>query len=160
MRQNHEENSIATPRTISHSETFSQDGYRSGVLARSITRSGSKLTFMIANLLVDRHLRADCYRAYAYLRWADDVIDDSSTSREERLVFVRRQQNLVRRLFLGQPLRGLSREEQIIEDLIRHDQGTNSNLRAFILGFLNLLEFDAFRKDQLISEKQLTWYSD
>ncbi len=45
-------------------------------LARSITWASSKQTYYTARLMVDKDLVDDCYRAYAYFRWADDIIDD------------------------------------------------------------------------------------
>ena len=47
-------------------------------LARSITWASSKQSYIIARLLVDKDLVNDCLRAYAYFRWADDVIDVSA----------------------------------------------------------------------------------
>ena len=54
-------------------------------LARSITWAGSKQTFFTIRLMVDKGKVNDCYRAYAYFRWADDVIDLSSESNDERV---------------------------------------------------------------------------
>lgn len=35
--------------------------------------------------MVDKDLVDDCYQAYAYFRWADDIIDISSQSSDERI---------------------------------------------------------------------------
>jgi phytoene/squalene synthetase len=138
---------------------FSEDGHRSARLARSITWSGSKHSYLIARLFVDGHLKDDCFRAYGYFRWADDVVDDPARSLDERLSFIRRQQDLVRCLYQRQITEILIPEEQIIADLIEHDRGENSSLRSFILGFLDILDFDANRKGTPIGQQQLTWYS-
>jgi hypothetical protein len=50
-------------------------GDATATLARSITWAGSKQTYYTARLMVDRDLMDDFYRAYAYFRWADDMID-------------------------------------------------------------------------------------
>ncbi|UCC61964.1 MAG: hypothetical protein JSV36_14395, partial [Anaerolineae bacterium] len=71
-------------------------------LARSITWAGSKQTYYTIRLLVDKGLANDCYRAYAYFRWADDIIDLSSRSEEERIAFIWRQRELVGRLYEGE----------------------------------------------------------
>ena len=59
----------------------------SAALARSITWASSKQSYLTARLLADRDLADDCLRAYAYFRWADDMIDISSQSgkRTDRL---------------------------------------------------------------------------
>jgi phytoene/squalene synthetase len=131
----------------------------SAALARSITWASSKQTYYTARLLVDRDLVNDCYRAYAYFRWADDIIDVSSQSSDERISFIRRQRELIDRLYRDEPLDDLTPEEEIIADLINHDRGENSGLESFILNFLAVLEFDAHRQGRLISQDELTWYS-
>ena len=131
----------------------------SAALARSITWASSKQTYYTARLLVDRDLVNDCYRAYAYFRWADDIIDVSSQSSDERISFIRRQRELIDRLYRDQPLDDLTPEEELIADLINNDRGENSGLESFIRNFLAVIEFDAYRKGRLISQQELTWYA-
>ena len=129
------------------------------VLARFITRDSSKQSYYTARLLADKHLVDDCLRAYAYFRWADDVVDVSSQAGEERISFIGRQRELIDRLYRHERPDDLTPEEEIIADLISNDQGENSGLQSFIRNFLAIIEFDAHRKGQLISQSQLTWYS-
>jgi phytoene/squalene synthetase len=128
-------------------------------LARSITWASSKQTYYTARLMVDKDLVHDCYRAYGYFRWADDIIDVSSQSSDERISFIRRQRELIDRLYRNERPDDLTPEEEIITDLISHDRGGNSRLQSFIRNFLAILEFDASRKGRLISQQELTWYS-
>jgi phytoene/squalene synthetase len=140
-------------------------------LARSITQASSKQSYYTACLLVDRDLVDDCCRAYGYFRWADDVVDtstpvdgatlvDAATSRDQRILFIGRQRDLIERLYRGERPGNLAPEERIMADLISHDRGENSGLRSFILNFLAIIEFDAHRWGQPISQRELTWYSD
>lgn len=131
----------------------------SGTLAQSITRVGSKQTYYTVRLMVDRGLENDCYRAYAYFRWADDVVDVSAQSSDERISFMRRQGDLIDRLYRSERPDDLTREEEMVADLIGHDREENSGLQSFIRNFLAILEFDAYRKGRLISQQELTWYS-
>ena len=130
-----------------------------GTLAQSITRVGSKQTYYTVRLMVDRGLENDCYRAYAYFRWADDVVDVSAQSSDERTSFMRRQRDLIDRLYRSERPDDLTREEEMVADLIGHDREENSGLQSFIRNFLAIIEFDAFRKGRLISQQELTWYS-
>jgi phytoene/squalene synthetase len=109
--------------------------------------------------LADKDLEDDCMRAYAYFRWADDVIDVSAQSLEERIAFIRRQKELVNRLYRREGPRDLTQEEYMIADLIEHDREENSGLQSFIRNFIAVLEFDAGRKGKLTSQAELTWYS-
>jgi len=128
-------------------------------LARSITRASSKQTYYTARLMADKDLVSDCYRAYAYFRWADDIIDVSSQSSDERISFINRQRELIDLLYRDERLDDLTPEEEIIADLINHDRGENSGLQSFIRNFLAVLELDAHRKGRLISQQELTWYA-
>jgi phytoene/squalene synthetase len=140
-------------------------------LARSITRSSSKQSYYTARLLVDRDLVDDCCRAYAYFRWADDMVDavtppgapasvDGSWSpRDKRIAFIQRQKGLIDRPYKDKRPAGLTPEEEIIADLINHDRGEDSGLRSFIHNFLAIIEFDAHRRGHLISQRELAWYS-
>jgi phytoene/squalene synthetase len=109
--------------------------------------------------MVDKGLVNDCYRAYAYFRWADDIVDVSSQSSDERISFIKRQRELIDRLYRNERPDDLTPEEEIIADLISHDEEENSGLQSFIYNFLAVIEFDAYRKGRLISQQELTWYS-
>lgn len=128
-------------------------------LARAITWEGSKQTYFTTRLLVDTNLVDDCYRAYAYFRWADDVIDDSSRSSEERLSFINRQKMLIEQFYRGDRPDDLLPQEQMIADIISHDSGENQGLVSFIYNFVSILEFDTNRRDRFISQGELNRYS-
>jgi len=110
--------------------------------------------------MVDQELLNDFFRAYAYFRWADDVIDIISRSASERISFVKRQRALIDGLYNNERPDDLSLEEKIIVDLIHHDRGENSGLRSFISNMFAIIEFDAYRKGQVINSRELKWYSD
>ena len=128
-------------------------------LARSITWASSKQSYYTAHLMVDRDLVDDCYRAYSYLRWADDIIDISSQSSAERVSFIEQQIELINRLYSGDRPDHLTPEEEMLAELISHDRGENSGLQSFIRNFVAVLEFDARRKGQPITQQELTWYA-
>jgi len=128
-------------------------------LARAFTCTGSKQTYFTIRLVVDRGLVDDCYRAYGYFRWADDIVDVSSQSDEARISFIRRQKELINRLYKNERPDDLTPQEAMVADLIRHDRGKNSLLQSYIRNFLAIIEFDAYRRGQLISQDELTWYS-
>jgi phytoene/squalene synthetase len=135
-------------------------------LARAITQAGSKQTYYTIHLMVDRDLMDDCYRAYGYFRWADDIVDAAASVEaasqpdDERVSFIQRQQGLINRLYRGERPEDLTPEEEIVADLIHHGRGENSLLQSYIRNFLAIIEFDAHRRGRLISQDELTWYSD
>lgn len=130
------------------------------VLARQITFRESKQSFFTMRLLVDKDLVDDSYRAYAYFRWADDVVDEHLTTREERLAFIRGQKDLIERLYGGETPGDLGLEETMIAELIRHDRQPHSGLRSYIENFLAIIEFDAKRKGRRITEAELRAYTE
>ncbi len=130
----------------------------SAAFARSITWASSKQSYFIARLLVDKDLVDDCYRAYGYFRWADDVVDTGSQHDNERVSFIKRQRELIGRLYQNERPDNLTAEEEIIADLISYDR-EGSGLHSFVLNFLAAIEFDAHRKGQLASQRELMRYS-
>jgi phytoene/squalene synthetase len=131
----------------------------SAILARSITRAGSRQTYFTASLMVDKSLVDEFYKAYAYFRWADDYIDITSQTRDERISFAQRQRNLIDDLYNQKRPNNLEPEEKIVADLISKDNGNNSGLKSFIINMFAVIEFDAFRKGRLIDQSELDWYS-
>lgn len=129
-------------------------------LARSITWSGSKQAYYTARLMVDRDLRDDFARAYAYLRWADDVVDVTARSQEERIGFIDRQLLLIDRLYRNERPADLAAEEAMLAALIENDRGPKSGLQSFIRNMMAIIEFDARRKGRLISQGELDWYTE
>ena len=129
-------------------------------LARQITWRESKQSYFTMHLLVDRDLVEDSYRAYAYFRWVDDVVDETLTSSEERIAFIRAQRVLIEGLYEGRRPEGLRMEEVMIAELIRNDRSPRSGLRSYIENFLAIIEFDAERKGQRITGAELRSYAD
>ncbi|HSG16164.1 MAG TPA: squalene/phytoene synthase family protein [Anaerolineae bacterium] len=128
-------------------------------LARSITWKGSKQTYITGRMVIDRDLADDFFRAYAYFRWADDVIDTSSNSDEERIAFIKQQRELIDKLYNNERPNDLTPEEDILADLISHDRSEDSGLHSFIRNMFAIIEFDAYRKGWSIGREELEWYS-
>lgn len=128
-------------------------------LARSITWSNSRQSYLTAQFLVDRDLVDDCMRAYAYFRWADDMIDISAQNSADRIAFIRRQRLLVEDLYQGKHPVKMCKEEEMLADLIVHDRGSDSGLRSFIYNFMAVIEFDAQRGGRLVTRRELSIYT-
>lgn len=128
-------------------------------LARKITWSSSKQSYITARLLADRDLVDDCMRAYAYFRWADDMIDVSSRSSDERIAFITREKTLIETLYQGIRPLDLCPEEEILADLVAHDRSPDSGLRSFIYNFMAVIEFDAIRKGRLVTRSEMSVYT-
>lgn len=129
-------------------------------MAQSITRAGSKQTYFTAQLLVDKDLVNDFYKAYAYFRWVDDFIDIESQSKDERISFVKRQRFLLDSFYNNEYPGNLVPEEMIVADLISNDNGDTSGLRSFITNMFAIIEFDAYRRGRVIKRSELNWYTD
>jgi phytoene/squalene synthetase len=129
-------------------------------LAKSITWKGSKLTYLIGRLFVDRDLKEDFFRAYAYFRWIDDIVDELNSTREDRILFITRQDTLIRSLFSGKTLlNNLRPEEELLVQLTQASHNHSDNLRSFVENMFAIIKFDSYRKDRYISSAELDWYS-
>jgi len=135
-----------------------ENSRESAALARSITRSGSIQTYITAGLMVDKDLVDDFFRAYAYFRWIDDVIDVNTKTDYERVMFISKQKDLIDNLYQQKEINSLTPEEEILRDLIKNDRGTDNGLQSFIRNMFAIIEFDAHRKGRLIGQDELDWY--
>jgi hypothetical protein len=129
-------------------------------LAAAITRAASRQTDLTIRYLVDKGMVEDAYRAYGYFRWVDDWLDQGARPRAVRLAFVARQKHLVDALYHGAPTGALAEEETILANLIAADREPASGLGAYIRNMLAVMEFDAERRERLISARELDEYTD
>jgi phytoene/squalene synthetase len=128
-------------------------------LAATITRTASKQTYYTIRFLVDTGLVEDAYRAYAYFRWVDDWLDQEPRPRAERLAFVQRQQAVIDVGACRDPLPDPTPEERLVVDLVRRDTAKNSGLHTYIRNMMAVMAFDADRRGQLISRRELNDYT-
>lgn len=128
-------------------------------MASAITREASKQTYYTICLLVDRELVVDAYRAYAYFRWVDDILDAETGSKPEKAAFVRRQRSILETCYRGRPPDCVGVEEQMLVDLIGNDRGKNSGLRSYLYNMMAVMVFDVERRWRSISQSELSSYS-
>ena len=128
-------------------------------LASAITKAASQQTYYTIRFLADRERVADAYRAYAYFRWVDDVLDAESTSSSERSALIRRQKSLLESCYIGEPLHYVNPEEKMLVDLIGRDTEENSGLQSYLCNMMAVMAFDAGRRGRLISQAELNGYT-
>jgi hypothetical protein len=128
-------------------------------LAAFITKAGSRQTYYTIRWLVDRDRTADAYRAYAYFRWLDDMLDEGLSESAGRMALVERQQALIEGAYRGEWAHDLAVEEHMLMDLIRSDRESDSGLQAYIRNMMAVITFDAHRRGQLISQQELDDYT-
>jgi phytoene/squalene synthetase len=128
-------------------------------LAESITKSASKQTYYTIRLLVDRGRVADAYRAYAYFRWVDDILDAETGSGSERSAFIHRQKSLLESCYFGESMRSANVEEQMLIDLVRSDTEKNSGLQSYLSNMMSVMAFDADRRGRIITQTELNEYT-
>ena len=131
----------------------------SGNLAADITKSASKQTYYTIRFMVDHGRVMDAYRAYGYIRWVDDVIDAEAGQREERIAFANRQKSLLDSCYRGEIPGDLCDEEWMLVDLVRSDTEKNSGLQTYLHDMMDVMVFDAQRRDEIISQAELSRYS-
>ncbi|HZD58640.1 MAG TPA: squalene/phytoene synthase family protein [Anaerolineales bacterium] len=127
--------------------------------AASITKAASKQTYYTIRFLADQARRDDAYRAYAYFRWLDDVLDADSGSVSERRSFLNRQISLLERSYWGETLRDVNPQEKMLVELVQHDTEKNSGLQSYLRNMMQVLDFDVSRRGMLVSQDQLNEYT-
>jgi hypothetical protein len=84
-------------------------------LAPGITKNASTQAYYTIRLLVDRERVANAFRAYAYFRWVDDILDAESGSGRERCAFIERQKSLIERCYRGISIGGGNRRRANVD---------------------------------------------
>lgn len=136
-------------------------------LASAITNAASRQTYYTIRYLVDRPRVGDAFRAYAYFRWVDDVLDAEAPSqsgwgpveRLERQRFLDRQRWLLDSCLRGDPPRDVNDHEAMLVDLIRHADLADGGLEAYLRHMMAVMEFDVRRRGRLISQAELDDYT-
>ncbi len=127
--------------------------------AASITKAASTQTYYTIRFLVDRDRVADAYRAYAYFRWVDDILDADSGSVSERRAFLERQKSLLDRCYRGEAPREVNRQETMLVELVQRDQDKNSGLQLYLRNMMQVMEFDVRRRGRFVSQVELNDYT-
>jgi phytoene/squalene synthetase len=130
-------------------------------LAASITQVASQQTYYTIRFLVDRGLVSDAYRAYAYFRWVDDILDTEfgETELSKRSSFLDHQKALLEECYRGELSGNVNPEEQLLVDLIRRDNEKNSGLQTYLRNMMAVMSFDADRRGRVVSQVELNEYT-
>jgi phytoene/squalene synthetase len=136
-------------------------------LASAITKEASKQTYYTIRLLVDRPRVEDAYRAYAYFRWVDDVLDAEAPPRSvagdaerfERLCFLDRQKSLLDQCLRGVVPQDASRHEAMLVELVRRADPLDARLEAYLRHMMLVMDFDVRRRGRLVSQAELNQYT-
>ena len=136
-------------------------------LASAITKAASKQTYYTIRVLVDRSRMEDAYRAYAYFRWVDDILDAEAPSgpggrdpeRSRRKSFLDRQRSLLDRCLRGEAPSDASGHEVMLVELVRRADPADRGLYAYLRNMMQVMEFDVRRRGRLVTEVELTEYT-
>src|SRR4030042_2520656 len=101
-------------------------------LASQIMKAASKQTYYTIRFLVDRERVDDAYRAYAYFRWVDDILDSDSGSPAGRMAFLERQKILLECCYRGEFPIDIDIQENMLVELVQHDDEKNSGLQSYL----------------------------
>lgn len=135
--------------------------------AKSITKAASSQTYYTIRFLADRERNEDAYRAYAYFRWVDDVLDasldsgavPSESETSQRTAFLERQKSLLEKCYSNETVEVSCAEEQILVDLTRGDEGKCSGLQSYLRNMMLVMDFDTKRRGRLLSNFELGEYT-
>jgi hypothetical protein len=136
-------------------------------LASAITKAATKQTWYTIRFLVDRPRVDDAYRAYAYFRWVDDILDDATSSgpaeceeeRAVRLGFLARQQELLNACLGGHEPAVVDPHEAMLVELVRSAGATDERLDAYLRHMMLVMDFDARRRGRLVTGQELDNYT-
>jgi phytoene/squalene synthetase len=128
-------------------------------IAESITKAASKQTYYTIRFLADRDRVADAYRAYAYFRWVDDILDAETGLNVERSAFIQRQKSLLESCYRGETIHDATIQERMLIELVQRDTEKNSGLQSYLRNMMAVMSFDAERRGRIISQAELNEYT-
>jgi phytoene/squalene synthetase len=136
-------------------------------LASAITRTASRQTYYTIRFLVDHPQVEDAYRAYAYFRWVDDILDaetpsgaaPSDAERFERSLFLGRQKGLLDQCLRGEVPKDADPHEMMLVELVRHANLADGSLEAYLRYMMLVMDFDVRRRGRLVSQAELDEYT-
>ena len=82
--------------------------------AEKIVKGRSRKAYVMSKLLIPRFTRGYLYLCYSYLRWVDDVVDNSEIDVEKKKNFINRQEKLFDNFDNSINLKHLSTEESYL----------------------------------------------
>ncbi len=136
-------------------------------LAESITKSASKQTYYTIRFLADRGRVENAYRAYAYFRWVDDLLD-AGTDKGPILIngevldqraFLERQKALLQNCIDWVMPENVNAQERMLVDLVQSDASMSSGLQTYLRNMMLVMDFDVRRRGRLISQAELNDYT-
>jgi phytoene/squalene synthetase len=135
--------------------------------ASAITKAASSQTYHTIRFLVDRPRVEDAYRAYAYFRWVDDVLDaepqagwvSGDAADVEHRRFLDRQKSLLDRCLRGETPREADVHETMLVELCRRADSRDVGLEAYLRHMMLVMDFDVLRRGRLISQAELDEYT-
>jgi phytoene/squalene synthetase len=138
---------------------MSNTAFPTAGLAQLITHSASKQSSYTIQLLVPQDRQDDAYRAYAYFRWVDDLLDGDELNAHERNTFLDTQKSLLDCCLNGKPPRDLCSEEWLLVALTQGSLRGDPGLTTYLTDMMAVMEFDARRRYKRINQRELEWYS-
>jgi len=132
---------------------------READLPARITKAGSNQTYYTFRLLTDRGRVQDAFRSYAYFRWLDDLLDCNSSTKQEKLALLNRQQALLEICYQRRPPGEVSPEEQMLVDLVHNDREEQSGVQIYLRNMMAVMSFDVERCGRVISDAELSEYT-
>jgi phytoene/squalene synthetase len=136
-------------------------------LSAAITWTASKQTWATIRFLVPQAQFKHAYRAYAYFRWVDDVLDaetgsDSTWGDVERAgatAFLERQKWLLERCLRGKAPSDVDAHEEMLVELIEACGPSAHGVEAYLRNMTRVMEFDVQRRGRLVTDDQLNEYT-
>lgn len=136
-------------------------------VASSITRVASKQTYYTIRFLADRGRVENAYRAYAYFRWVDDLLDADAdkgpiliNGKEfDQNAFLERQKRLLEESNDWRTPSDVNAQERMLVDLVQSNTSRSSGLQAYLRYMMLVMDFDVRRRGRLISQAELKDYT-
>lgn len=123
--------------------------------APGVVRKNNWVTFWLGRLCFGPAAYKDLVLLYRFLREIDDYVDAPGRSYRDAKVFLKRHRCWIEEAYTRPELCPV----RLISPVIEYDRKNGRRLEPVIAGMLDVFEFDAQRKGQVVSRDELLSYS-
>lgn len=113
------------------------------------------VTYLLSRFFLRTRERQISYKLYQYLRFVDDLVDESGADTATCLRYINEQRSLARELYNN----GTLCKNTLLGQIIAHDRQNGRKFQKCIDLMMDVFEFDARRKHTVVSTDALRTYS-
>jgi len=127
--------------------------------AMEIAKRENKLAYFLAKNLVAKRVRKMAFLVYYFLRWIDDTLDQSYSSKIQKTKFLKKERKIIENIFIGKKVENLNEYETGISLMKKFDKKIALKMKKYVLDtYLIAFELE-LKRPRIVTKKWLSKYT-